>query len=840
VDLPTYTSIWRIEKRLYKLYDFRLPMPVPVGQIAVFAAITVPYVVLLTILGLPFNHTLFWLYVLPPGVLTWLATRPVLESKRLPELIISQVRYLGEPATWCRMTALTEKDDVVVVGRIWHQAQASGRAEEDPQAQADRRRSKGRRTADRQSARSGGERVAPPTPVRAPRPAAAPDVAPTPRRAAAGVRARARSQAEYRARPGFIEVSHDGREEYPTAARGLAYEPTAAPDPAIRPAAAVWEHAATRETPGVVAPARPGLAPQPGPAGQPGSAPQPGAADRGRPAGHAGPAANGPSPALPPRPTVGTWPGTGSAVKPSATSPAASTAPSSTTPSSTAPSSTAPPSTAPSSTAPSPAASTAPPSTAPSRAPSANVPPPSPPPSSVPPRSAPPASAAPPSAPPASAAPPSAPPASAAPPSAPPASAAPPSAARPSPPPLSVPPSSVPPRGAPPASVAPPSAARPSPPPPSAAPPSAPPPSVAPPSEPPASVAPPSVPTASVPAARAPEVPAQDPPIVVVTGGGAGGRPPRAIERVLNGPADHRGGNWREHVRVVPGGHGPGRPDLAKRDQARALLPIEGPRMVVVLGCTVGAGQTVTTLMIADLLASLRGEAVAALDLNPGRPSLTDLARGTPAATVPALLAGAGPAVTSARGRGRLDVIAHGDYPDGQVLADAEYRKLFDILGERYPLTLADPGASAVARVLAATDQLVLVAPASPEAARAVAMTQEWLEAHGYGDLSTGSITVLNGVSKRSMVHVEQAELVVRGRCRAIVRVPWDDHLAAPEAEQGIRDLRSALDPRARQALGPHSELGQLRAPVRAAYTALAGVLVDTLAADRQRRRVFR
>jgi len=27
VDLPTYTNIWRIEKRLYKLYDFRLPAP---------------------------------------------------------------------------------------------------------------------------------------------------------------------------------------------------------------------------------------------------------------------------------------------------------------------------------------------------------------------------------------------------------------------------------------------------------------------------------------------------------------------------------------------------------------------------------------------------------------------------------------------------------------------------------------------------------------------------------------------------------------------------------------------------------------------------------------------
>src|SRR6266700_4605709 len=97
VDLPTYTNIWRIEKRLYKLYDFRLPMPLPIGQVTVFAAIAVPYVVLLTLLGLPFNHKLIWLYLLPPGALTWLATRPVLESKRLPELVGSQLRYLAEP-----------------------------------------------------------------------------------------------------------------------------------------------------------------------------------------------------------------------------------------------------------------------------------------------------------------------------------------------------------------------------------------------------------------------------------------------------------------------------------------------------------------------------------------------------------------------------------------------------------------------------------------------------------------------------------------------------------------------------------------------------------------------
>jgi MinD-like ATPase involved in chromosome partitioning or flagellar assembly len=161
-----------------------------------------------------------------------------------------------------------------------------------------------------------------------------------------------------------------------------------------------------------------------------------------------------------------------------------------------------------------------------------------------------------------------------------------------------------------------------------------------------------------------------------------------------------------------------------------------------------------------------------------------------------------------------------------------EYRRVFDAVAAGYGLTLADPGAAAVARVLAVADQLVLVAPASPDAARALAMTREWLGAHGYEALATNSITVVNGLSKRSMPHAEQAELVVRGRCRAIVRVPWDDHLAEPETERGIRD---SLDPGAAA-----SRLGQLRPPVLQAYTALAGVLVAALAATPQRRRVAR
>jgi MinD-like ATPase involved in chromosome partitioning or flagellar assembly len=344
-------------------------------------------------------------------------------------------------------------------------------------------------------------------------------------------------------------------------------------------------------------------------------------------------------------------------------------------------------------------------------------------------------------------------------------------------------------------------------------------------STPEASTAAPEAPAVEAPATEAPATKAPDaepappvPPVVVVRGGSAAR--PTAVERAVGAPGQHRGGiSWREHVRVVPGGHGPGRPDMERRDRARVLLPIRGSRLIVVLGCTVGAGQSVTTLMLADVLASLRTEAVAALDLNAGQTSLTELADSTPAATTRGLLGGQ--QATGPHRPGQLDLITHDSVADGRPdLTDAEYARLIRILASRYPLTLADPGATAVARVLAAADQLVLVTPASADAAQAVTMTMEWLDGHGYGDLVTSSVAVINGVSKRSMTHVEQAELVVRGRCRAIVRVPWDDHLGAPPGEQDVGDS------------GVASRFGQLRPPVQHAYTALAGVLVSALAVD--------
>jgi cellulose biosynthesis protein BcsQ len=285
-----------------------------------------------------------------------------------------------------------------------------------------------------------------------------------------------------------------------------------------------------------------------------------------------------------------------------------------------------------------------------------------------------------------------------------------------------------------------------------------------------------------------------------------------SIERALSGPAREQNPSWHGKVKIVTGAgaaHGPGARDQEALDRNRARLDVPEPRRILVLGCTGGAGQTVTALMTGYMLASLREHPVAVVDLHDGT-----LARyRAPAAWLDEILAGRPPQeVTSSRPDGlnptpkpspaRLDVIASHQQP-----RDGDEIKLAVQLNRHYPLTVLDPGPSFLTRLLKVTDQLVVVVPANAEAAGALADTRDWLDNNGRAELAMQSVTVINGVSRRSLPDVEHAESIARGRSRAIVRIPWDDMLPVAAA-------------------GPST----LRPQTRVAYTALAGVLVAGLA----------
>ncbi|HEX9624156.1 MAG TPA: hypothetical protein VF979_07240, partial [Streptosporangiaceae bacterium] len=287
---------------------------------------------------------------------------------------------------------------------------------------------------------------------------------------------------------------------------------------------------------------------------------------------------------------------------------------------------------------------------------------------------------------------------------------------------------------------------------------------------------------------------------------GAAAEPAPTVERMLAGPSVRRGDGISGRVMVVPGGHRPGKPDQLQRDRARAQLPISGPRRVVVLGCTVGAGQTITALLTGEVLASLRSEPIAALDLNVGANSLVRRAELRPALGQ----------VTS-QGPPRLTIL--GPHPDP---ADPAAAGLFEQASAGHQIVLADPSTTVVPRLLSMADQLILVAPASAAASRAIGMTFEWLDAHGHADLASEAIMVMNGASRRSTAHVEQAERGCIGRCRAIVRVPWDDQLGLQAAKR---------EPAAAASGKSASQWAGAVSPATAgAYTALAGVLVVALA----------
>ena len=154
------------------------------------------------------------------------------------------------------------------------------------------------------------------------------------------------------------------------------------------------------------------------------------------------------------------------------------------------------------------------------------------------------------------------------------------------------------------------------------------------------------------------------PPPVVVVRGGSSVRP-TLVERARRGPGQHRGAsNWREHVRVVPGGHGPGRPDMEQRDRARVLLPVHGPRLdrgTRLHGRCRPDGDDADDRRRSGQPAQRAGRGARP---QPGPDFSHRPDPHVPAATVRGLLAGRPP--SGGRRRGHLDLIAHDSAATGE------------------------------------------------------------------------------------------------------------------------------------------------------------------------------
>ena len=255
-------------------------------------------------------------------------------------------------------------------------------------------------------------------------------------------------------------------------------------------------------------------------------------------------------------------------------------------------------------------------------------------------------------------------------------------------------------------------------------------------------------------------------------------------------------GGWRRAVHNATFGLvNPGESSKVLRQRelvARACTPVaSGHHRVAVLSLKGGVGKTTTTVALGATLASLRGDRVLAVDANPDRGTLSDKVRLETAATIRDLLNERHLISRYADIRGftsqspsRLEILASDRDPAvSEAFSEEDYREVSRIVEHFYSICLTDCGTgllhSAMGGVLGLADQVVLVSSASVDGARSASATLDWLEAHGHVGLVRGAVVVLSMVrsNSKSSVDLGRLEQHFAGRCRGVVRVPWDGHL---------------------------------------------------------------
>ncbi|SDJ54884.1 MinD-like ATPase involved in chromosome partitioning or flagellar assembly [Actinokineospora alba] len=270
---------------------------------------------------------------------------------------------------------------------------------------------------------------------------------------------------------------------------------------------------------------------------------------------------------------------------------------------------------------------------------------------------------------------------------------------------------------------------------------------------------------------------------------------------------------WRKAV-FVASGHlinpGESPTDVRRRELiGRVNQPLRGCYKIAMLSLKGGVGKTTTTTTLGSTFSSLRGDRVIAVDANPDRGTLSQKIPLETTATVRHLLRDADRirrysdirAYTS-QGPSRLEVLASEQDPAvSEAFSEQDYRRTVTLLEHFYNIVLTDCGTglmhSAMKGVLDIADSLVIVSSGSVDGARSASATLDWLDAHGYRDLVSRSVAVINSVRPKSgSVDLDKLAQHFGSRCRAVCRIPFDPHL-----EEGAEIELDRLAPETRLAL---------------------------------------
>ncbi len=263
-----------------------------------------------------------------------------------------------------------------------------------------------------------------------------------------------------------------------------------------------------------------------------------------------------------------------------------------------------------------------------------------------------------------------------------------------------------------------------------------------------------------------------------------------------------------------------GKKEEAERQRKLELIrtPVLSCYRIAVISLKGGVGKTTTTTALGSTLATERQDKILAIDANPDAGTLGRRVRRETGATIRDLVQ-AIPYLNSymdirrftSQASSGLEIIANDVDPAvSTTFNDEDYRRAIDVLGKQYPIILTDSGTgllySAMRGVLDLADQLIIISTPSVDGASSASTTLDWLSAHGYADLVSRSITVISGVRETGkMIKVDDIVSHFETRCRGVVVVPFDEHLAA----------------------GAEVDLDMMRPKVREAYFNLSAMVAE-------------
>jgi MinD-like ATPase involved in chromosome partitioning or flagellar assembly len=230
-----------------------------------------------------------------------------------------------------------------------------------------------------------------------------------------------------------------------------------------------------------------------------------------------------------------------------------------------------------------------------------------------------------------------------------------------------------------------------------------------------------------------------------------------------------------------------------KAVDARIAKRLEGgTRFVPVLTRKGGVGKTTITTLLGMALADVREDRMIAIDANPDRGTLSERVAKQTRSTVRDLVHKAA-SITGftdfsalvSRDETRLDILASDTDPLlSEAFDENDYNVVADLVARYYSIVLTDCGTGIVHSVMRATlqraDAVVIVSGGSVDEARLASETLTWLEANGYGALVRNAVVAINTATQgTNLVKLDEIERHFRSRVREVVRIPYDQELAA-------------------------------------------------------------